>query len=196
MKRNFAKWFLLGLLLIPAGVALAIAQNNFPLQHWPRPYFTSINGTWNWGNAYAGTTPAGQVTYVYAHTVGNQFVVMTPDETGTGGSPAGITTRSGAVIEDLRSGQASWYFDNAGTAVSALKLSSAGASFPAGQSSLTQTLTPTAFGSVPTCAAGTEGMLAEVNDSNTATWGATVAAGGTDKVLAHCNGTVWTVAGD
>lgn len=53
-------------------------------------------------------------------------------------------------------------------------------------------LTPMAFGSLPT---GAEGMLAWVNDSNTATWGATVAGGGANKVLANFNGTNWTVVG-
>jgi hypothetical protein len=39
------------------------------------------------------------------------------------------------------------------------------------------------------------GMIAYVSDSNTATWGATVAAGGANKVLAWYNGTNWTVMG-
>lgn len=53
-------------------------------------------------------------------------------------------------------------------------------------------LTPLAFASLPTPA---EGMMAWVNDSNTAVWGATIAGGGSDKVLAVYNGTNWTVAG-
>jgi hypothetical protein len=39
-----------------------------------------------------------------------------------------------------------------------------------------------------------EGMFAGVNDSNTATWGATIAGGGSNHVLAYFNGTVWTVS--
>jgi hypothetical protein len=39
------------------------------------------------------------------------------------------------------------------------------------------------------------GMMCYVTDSNTATWGATVASGGANKVLAWYNGTNWTVAG-
>lgn len=54
-------------------------------------------------------------------------------------------------------------------------------------------LAPLAFASLP--ASPVEGMMAWVNDSNTATWGATVAGGGADKVLAVYNGTNWTVAG-
>lgn len=52
-------------------------------------------------------------------------------------------------------------------------------------------LAPTAFASLP---AGAEGNLACVTDSNTATWGATIAGGGANNVLAFHNGTNWTVA--
>lgn len=50
-----------------------------------------------------------------------------------------------------------------------------------------------AFAALP--AAPIVGMLANVSDSNTATWGATVAAGGTNHILARYNGTNWTVVG-
>lgn len=53
-------------------------------------------------------------------------------------------------------------------------------------------LEPVAFASLPT---GSEGDLASVTDSNTATWGATIAGGGANNVLAYFNGTNWTVAG-
>lgn len=49
-----------------------------------------------------------------------------------------------------------------------------------------------AFASLP---AGVAGMTAYVTDSNTATWAATIAGGGANKVLAFYNGTNWTVAG-
>lgn len=49
-----------------------------------------------------------------------------------------------------------------------------------------------AFAALPT---GATGMLAVVTNSNTNVWGATVAAGGTDIVLAWYNGTNWTVVG-
>lgn len=39
------------------------------------------------------------------------------------------------------------------------------------------------------------GQLVNISDSNTNTWGATVAGGGTDRVLARWNGTNWTVVG-
>ena len=56
----------------------------------------------------------------------------------------------------------------------------------------TVTHTGLAFASLPTAVAG---MVAYVTDSNTATWGATAAGGGANKVLVWYNGTNWTVAG-
>jgi len=53
---------------------------------------------------------------------------------------------------------------------------------------------PTAFGNLPTCASGTQGMLKPVSDSTTNTWGASITGGGSDHVLAFCDGTNWTVA--
>lgn len=54
-------------------------------------------------------------------------------------------------------------------------------------------LAQVAFASLP--ASPVVGMLACVNNSNTAVWGATIAGGGANKVLAFYNGTNWTVAG-
>ena len=56
------------------------------------------------------------------------------------------------------------------------------------------TLKKLPFGSLPTCAAGTEGTIMPVTDSNTITWGATIAGSSTNHVLAYCDGTNWTVA--
>ncbi len=53
--------------------------------------------------------------------------------------------------------------------------------------------TAVAFAALP--AVPVEGMLVAVTDSNTATWGATIAGGGSNHVLAYYNGTNWTVAG-
>ena len=50
-----------------------------------------------------------------------------------------------------------------------------------------------AYSALPTCNAGAEGSMKPVNDSNTAVWGATVAAGGSNHILAYCDGTSWTV---
>jgi hypothetical protein len=40
-----------------------------------------------------------------------------------------------------------------------------------------------------------EGMEYDITNSNTATWGATVAGGGSNKVKVRYNGTNWTVMG-
>jgi hypothetical protein len=39
------------------------------------------------------------------------------------------------------------------------------------------------------------GQLAFITDSNTATWGANISGGSTNKVLAQWNGSNWTVVG-
>ena len=39
------------------------------------------------------------------------------------------------------------------------------------------------------------GMLAYITDSNTVTWGATIAGGSTNAVLGWWNGAHWTVVG-
>ncbi len=52
---------------------------------------------------------------------------------------------------------------------------------------------PLTAASLPTTSK--QGDLAIVTDSNTNTWGATVAGGGTDTVLAWWSGTAWTVIG-
>jgi hypothetical protein len=43
--------------------------------------------------------------------------------------------------------------------------------------------------------AASRGKIAVVTDSSTATWGATIAGGGANVVLAWHNGTNWTVIG-
>lgn len=54
------------------------------------------------------------------------------------------------------------------------------------------TLTPMAYSSLPT---GSEGMIAAITDSNTATWGATIAGSGSNNVIGFYNGSNWTVMG-
>lgn len=58
--------------------------------------------------------------------------------------------------------------------------------------SLQQQVPAGLFASVPNPA--TEGMLFAVTDSTTNTWGAVIAGGGANHVLAFFNGTAWTVA--
>jgi len=56
------------------------------------------------------------------------------------------------------------------------------------------TVSKGAYSILATCNSSTEGGMAAVTNSNTNTWGATVASGGTDHVLAYCDGSNWTVA--
>lgn len=56
-------------------------------------------------------------------------------------------------------------------------------------------LKPQAFSTLPACSATYEGSHASVNDSTTATWGATISGSSTHHVSAYCDGTNWTVEG-
>lgn len=51
------------------------------------------------------------------------------------------------------------------------------------------------FTAITACAAGLEGSMQAVSDSNTNTWGANIAGSGANHVMAYCNGTNWTVMG-
>lgn len=53
---------------------------------------------------------------------------------------------------------------------------------------------PYTFGQLPTASTVT-GLMAYVTDSNTNVWGATIAGGGANVVLAWSNGANWTVVG-
>jgi hypothetical protein len=52
---------------------------------------------------------------------------------------------------------------------------------------------PGPFASLFTCNGAAEGYISPVTDSNTNVWGASVASGGANHVLAYCDGTNWTV---
>ena len=54
---------------------------------------------------------------------------------------------------------------------------------------------PVVFSALPAAGSSIEGAVAAVTDSTTNTWGTTIAGGGTNHVLAYCDGTNWTVAG-
>lgn len=54
-------------------------------------------------------------------------------------------------------------------------------------------ITPITVSALPTCNSGAKGTQSYVTDSNTSTWGATIAGGGANNVGASCNGTNWTV---
>lgn len=80
-----------------------------------------------------------------------------------------------------------WAFqaaNSAGTLVQTLLVDAAGFRSP-----------PRAFASLPAPSAALEGTVAAVTNSTTATWGAVIAGGGANHVLAYCDGTNWTVMG-
>jgi hypothetical protein len=58
---------------------------------------------------------------------------------------------------------------------------------------LARVFTEVTFANLPTSKA--IGDIANVSDSNTATWGANAAGGGSNHVLVRWNGTNWTVVG-
>jgi hypothetical protein len=53
---------------------------------------------------------------------------------------------------------------------------------------------PTEFRNLPPCTSRRQGMLKPVSDSTTNSWGEPITGGGSDHVLAYCDGTNWTVA--
>ncbi|WP_315833887.1 hypothetical protein [Bradyrhizobium prioriisuperbiae] len=55
--------------------------------------------------------------------------------------------------------------------------------------------TPQTFASLPAASATNNGALANVTDSTTTTWGATVTGGGANSVQVRSNGSAWTVVG-
>lgn len=90
--------------------------------------------------------------------------------------------------------------NNAVTDFSRLQFGGTAASFPAlkrvGNAIAVRQADDTVgvFANLTTCAAGLEGAVAPISDSNTVTWGAAISGGSTNHVLAYCNGTSWTVA--
>lgn len=54
---------------------------------------------------------------------------------------------------------------------------------------------PVTFSSLPACSSTLEGSMQAVTDSTTSAWGATITGGGSNHVLAYCDGTNWMVAG-
>ena len=76
-----------------------------------------------------------------------------------------------------------------------LSVRTADNSADAAVSALTFRTPPRIFSALVACAPSTEGMTAAISDSVTNTWGAAVMGGGSNHVLAYCDGTNWTVIG-
>jgi hypothetical protein len=53
---------------------------------------------------------------------------------------------------------------------------------------------PVPFAQLAACGSGITDQEAEISDSTTNTWGATITGGGSDRVRGYCDGTNWTVA--
>ena len=90
----------------------------------------------------------------------------------------------------------SFYIGNSSTSIQITGVATVAqtATFP-DATGIVQLSSTAAFASLPTCNSTNEGMVRGVNNSNTNVWGATIAGGGSNHVLAFCNGTNWTVAG-
>lgn len=63
-----------------------------------------------------------------------------------------------------------------------------------GADTSTMRIAPVLFASLSAPSAANKGQIAVVSDSTTAIWGAPIAGGGANLVLAFCDGTNWTVA--
>lgn len=57
------------------------------------------------------------------------------------------------------------------------------------------TLVPGVFANLPTCSGANEGTTAAVTNSTTIALGAIITGGGSNHVLAYCDGSNWTVSG-
>jgi hypothetical protein len=60
--------------------------------------------------------------------------------------------------------------------------------------SKTSQLTAGNLAAAGTCNSGAEGTVAVVTNSDVTTWGSTITGASSNRVLAYCNGTNWTVA--
>lgn len=151
---------------------------------------------WAGGTTPILTTTASAVTSTVPYVGPTGSAAATSFNFGTPGTGMFGGATSGALAA---SGVNRFVWDTSGAYVNTLffDITNADASLFRGAAGRIDTtkafrMTPVAFASLPTAA---EGAIAWVNNSTTATWGATIAGGGANKVLAVYNGTNWTVAG-
>jgi hypothetical protein len=133
----------------------------------------------------------------------------TPNITVFGGANLGSNptfTVAGTVVGSVGSGNPSFYSPSGGIvswnadtglsrdAAGVIDVGNAALGNKTGTLKATYLLTvPQAFASLPSCVSGLEGQRASVNNSTTATYGATITGGGANHVPAYCNGTNWVV---
>ena len=55
-------------------------------------------------------------------------------------------------------------------------------------------LNPQLFANLPACTGGSEGSISAVIDATSNAWGSVIAGGGSNHVMAYCDGVQWTVA--
>lgn len=116
-------------------------------------------------------------------------------------NPASGTWRAGDIVWNIDPAAGEpigWICSVAGTPGTWLKLApiadtSSNFVFPAKVSAPTLRAEPDTFANLP--ATPQEGMIRSITDSSTATWGAVIAGGGANRVLAYYNNANWTVIG-
>lgn len=111
-------------------------------------------------------------------------------ENATGFCAGGASGGGGIYTEVNGVGQGSLYFCNGVTRIGS------GPGISDGILELARThVIPRVAAILTTCNSGNEGSQQAVTNSTSNTWGAIVVGGGSNHVLAYCNGTNWTVAG-
>lgn len=178
---------------------------------------SGVGGIWASGVGTKNNTTAGFLisaggnTYINAPSGGSIFTTIgnaTTKQTQSSTAGAGPAITAGTATTDVQALSATQTWNASGVTFTGIKYTLTNSASAAGSKLLDLIVGSTstfdvhktgvigqagvAFASLPT---GVAGMLAYVTDASTATWGATIAGGGANKVLAFYNGTNWTVAG-
>lgn len=118
-------------------------------------------------------------------------IIITGASTGT--TPSGIGNAAGLDIRAPGYAGGSVVKWNASIDVETNSFSTVGINVGTPPSSaVSMKMTPVAFSTLPACSSGNEGMIQSISDSTTATYNATITGGGTNHLIAYCNGTNWT----
>lgn len=142
-----------------------------------KPTFTTSGSDTNIGMTL---TAKGTTSFVFGNASGDWFHVTGPT------TPANYVTESGAAaggdVSLITAGSdtnVSLDLTPKGTGV--IKISSGGVLLPL-----------TTVAALPSCAAGTKGLLAAVSDATAPTYNASLTGGGAVSIPVYCNGTAWT----
>lgn len=148
------------------------------------------------GLNYNSATPNG-ITVRQAN--GNQAVFQSTGSNASTVSIENTTTGQQSRVDFNDAGTNKWQigklanndfyiWDNAGSST-ALSIPTAGSTVNLGKG---LKFAVTTVAALPTCNSGMNGAAYYVTDANAPTWNATLAAGGSVRALAVCNGTNWT----